>query len=372
MAVPLLDLSAQYNPIGNEIEAAVLQVLRSQNYILGPKVEELEKACADYCGVPHAVGVSSGSDALLMALMALRIGAGDEVITTPFSFFATAGAVDRVGAKTVFVDIDPATFNIDPAAIEAAITPKTKAIIAVHLFGQCAEMDPILEIADRHRIAVIEDAAQAIGSEYRGRRAGSMGAIGCFSFFPSKNLGGVGDGGLVTTTDKDIAARLVKLRNHGSSPKYYHTMVGGNFRLDAIQAVVLSVKLPHLDGWTAGRQANAETYRNALKDLEITGELTVPVTADGRRHIFNQFTLRIPGARDRFRKFMGERGIGTEIYYPLPLHIQECFGHLGYSAGDMPFAEKAALEAVSVPIFPELTAAQIDEVVAAIREFFGR
>jgi dTDP-4-amino-4,6-dideoxygalactose transaminase len=372
MAVPLLDLNAQYAGIGDQIEAAVLGVLRSQGFILGPVVDAFEAACAPYCGTPHALGVSSGTDALLLALMALGIGPGDEVVTTPFSFFATAGCIHRAGAKPVFVDIEPGTFNMDPSLVERAITPRTRAIMPVHLFGQCADMDPILEVSARHDLAVIEDAAQAIGSEYRGRRAGSMGDVGCFSFFPSKNLGGAGDGGLVTCRDADLADRMAKMRNHGARPKYFHALVGGNFRLDAIQAAVLGVKLPHLDSWTAARQGNAAAYRELLAEPAGNGRLGLPVEAAGRRHIWNQFTVRVPGGRrDALQAFLKARGIGTEVYYPRPLHLQECFSYLGHFAGDFPQAEKAADEALSIPVYPELGHEDLDEVASGIRAFFG-
>ena len=366
MAVPLLDLAAQYNQVGAEIEAAVIDALRSQKYILGPRLAELEAACAKYCETPFALGVSSGSDALILALMALDIGPGDEVITTPFSFFATAGAVHRVGAVPVFADIEAGTFNLDPAAIEAVITSNTKAIIVVHLFGQCADMDPIMEIASRHGIHVIEDAAQAIGARYRGQAAGSIGTVGCFSFFPSKNLGGAGDGGLVTSKDLAIHERMKKLRNHGSSPKYYHQLVGGNFRLDELQAAILLVKLRHLDSWTAARQAHAAAYRTLLKPAVDSGKIILPVEAPERRHIWNQFTIRAPGQRDAIVARLRAADIGTEVYYPRCLHLQECFAYLGAGGGDFPVAEKAALEVFSIPVFPELTHAQMVEVAQAI------
>ncbi len=371
MAVPLLDLRLQYEGLRDELEAAVLDVLRSQHFILGPRVEAFERACAGYCGVPHALGVSSGTDALLLALMALGIGPGDEVITSSFSFFATAGCVHRVGARPVFVDIEPGSFNLDPAAIEARITPRTKAILPVHLFGQVAELDPILDLARRRGLFVIEDAAQAIGAELGGRRAGSLGDVGCFSFFPSKNLGGAGDGGLVTTRDPALHERMRRLRNHGAQPKYFHQFVGGNFRLDAIQAAVLAVKLPHLDAWTAARQRNAATYRGLLADLAATGRIGLPVEGPWRRHIWNQFTIRFPGTRDAVAKHLAGLGIGTEVYYPRPLHLQECFAYLGLAAGAQPESERAAAEVLSVPIFPELTEAQLAEVAAGIRSFFA-
>jgi len=368
MAVPLLDLAAQNDPLRPAIDAALKAVIDSGRFILGPEVGALEEACASYCGAPHALGVSSGTDALVLALMGLDVGPGDEVITTPFTFFATGGAIARVGATPVFVDIDPDTFNLDPAAVAAAITPRTRAIMPVHLFGQCADMDPLLALAERHGLAIVEDAAQAIGAEHQGRRAGSMGAVGCFSFFPSKNLGGFGDGGLVSVTDQALFDKLKKLRNHGAAPKYYHALIGGNFRLDTLQAAVVGVKLPHLDGWTAARQANAAWYKAALAEDEAAGRLRLPVEAPGRRHIWNQFTIRIPGGRrDAVKAALDAHGVGCEIYYPLPLHRQACFAHLGYAEGSLPQAEAAAREVLSIPIYPELSEAQRAAVVAALR-----
>lgn len=361
MKVPLLDLSAQHEPLRQDIMAAVARVLESNVFILGEEVDRFEEAIARYCGCAHAIGVSSGTDALVVALMALDIGAGDQVITTPYSFFATAGAIVRLGAEPVFVDIDPATYNIDPKLIESAITPRTRAIVPVHLFGQCAEMDPILAVAERHGLAVIEDAAQAIGSQYRDeRRAASMGTLGCLSFFPSKNLGALGDAGMVLTNDPNLAEKVRILRAHGSKPKYYHKMVGGNFRIDSLQAAVLSVKLPHLDRWTAMRQANAARYVHLLNVTGIAERhrFLPPAAAYAHRglpnfHIYNQFVLRVPD-RDRVREFLGRRGIGTEIYYPVPLHLQQCFSSLGYAPGSLPAAEKAAMETLALPVYPEL------------------
>ena len=367
MAVPLLDLDAHYAPIRADVDAAIKGVLDSKRFILGPVVESFEAQCATYCGASFALGVSSGTDALLIALMAADVGPGDEVITTPFTFFATGGCVSRVGATPVFVDIDPETFNIDPLKIEAAITPRTRAIVPVHLFGQCADMDPILALAAAHGLTVVEDAAQAIGAEYKGRRAGSMGRFGCFSFFPSKNLGGVGDAGLVTTNDEALYSKMKKLRNHGSAPKYYHAFVGGNFRLDALQAAVLAVKLPLLDRWTEARQENAARYRVLLEDLVSGGSVTLPVEAPERRHIWNQFTLRIAGGRrDALRAFLAEHGVGAEVYYPLPLHRQECFAPVA-SGLSLPVSERASAEVISVPIYPELSDAQLVEVSEKIR-----
>ena len=361
MGVPLLDLKAQHATIAEEVMAAIGRVGVDQGFILGPEVAACESEIAAYCGARHGIGMSSGTDALLAALMALDIKPGDEVITSPFTFFATAGAIARLGATPVFVDIDPASFNIDPAGIERAITPRSRAIIPVHLYGQCADMDPILDLAARHGLAVVEDAAQAIGANYKGRPAGSMGNMACFSFFPSKNLGAFGDGGMVVTSDDRLAERLRVLRAHGSKPKYFHSMVGGNFRLDALQAAVVRVKLPHLAAWTEARHRNAECYGRLLADLP---GVTLP-RARFERHVFNQYVIRVSG-RDRVQAVLKERGIGTEIYYPLPLHRQECFASLGYSAGSLPQAEQAANEVLALPIYPELREAQIAEVVAAI------
>lgn len=361
MGVPLLDLKAQYATLRNELNEALLRVAESQHFILGPEVEALEREVAEYSRCKHGIGVSSGTDAILVALMALGIGPGDEVITTPFTFFATGGCVSRVGAKPVFVDIEPQTFNIDPALIEAAITPRTKAIIPVHLYGQMAEMDAIMAIATRHHLAVIEDAAQAIGAEYKGRRAGSIGTMGCFSFFPSKNLGGFGDGGMVVTNDDALGAKLRLLRTHGMQPKYYYKLIGGNFRLDAIQAAVLRVKLKHLDAWSEARQRNAAWYRAHLPSPSIG----LPVEAPDRRHIYNQFMIRITH-RDRVAAVLKQAGIGHEIYYPVPLHLQECFADLGYAPGSMPVSEAAALDVLALPIYPELTETALKEVAAAL------
>ncbi|MDQ5852103.1 MAG: DegT/DnrJ/EryC1/StrS family aminotransferase [Chloroflexota bacterium] len=383
-AVPLLDLKAQYAAIRDEIQAALNRVVESQHFILGPEVEALEQEIADYCRCAYGIGVSSGTDALLACLMAIDLKPGDEVITTPYTFFATAGAVARLGARPVFVDIDPATYNLAPAAIERAITHRTRAIIPVHLYGQMAEMDPIMEVARRHDLYVIEDAAQAIGAEYRGRRAGSIGHFGCFSFFPSKNLGGFGDGGMVTTNDPDLADRIKLLRNHGYRPKYHNKVVGGNFRLDAIQAAVLRVKLKYLDSWTEARQRNAATYRRlfieaglavptgSLPDnLESTHQIVLPWESEHGRHIYNQFVIRV-GRRDALLAHLKERQIGCEIYYPVPMHLQECFAELPYRTGDFPIAERAAAETLALPIYPELTEEMQTIVVGAIADFYGR
>lgn len=366
--VPLLDLKAQYATIKDEVRQAVDRVIESQYFILGPEVVALEQEVAAYSQCKFGIGVSSGTDALLVALMAVGVEAGDEVITPPYSFFATAGCVARLGAKPVFVDIDPQSYNIDPAGIEAAITAKTKAIIPVHLYGQMAEMDPIMEIAQRHNLYVIEDAAQAIGSEYNGQRAGAIGHLGCFSFFPSKNLGGFGDGGMVTANDPALAEKVRRLRNHGYRQKYFSQDVGGNFRLDAIQAAVLRVKLPHLDDWTAGRQRNAQTYRRLFAAAGLS-QIGLPAELPNRRHIYNQFVIRCPH-RDELMDFLKERKIGSEIYYPQPLHLQECFASLGYKPGDYPESERAAAETLALPIYPELTEAMQEIVANTIAEFY--
>ncbi|MBN2199343.1 MAG: DegT/DnrJ/EryC1/StrS family aminotransferase [Candidatus Aminicenantes bacterium] len=376
MNVPLLDLRAQYASIRDEIRTAVDEVLESQYFILGPKVEELERAVAAYTGARFAVGVSSGTDALLASLMALDVGPGDEAVTTPFTFFSTAGAVSRLGARPVFVDIDPASFNMNPARLEKALTPKTKAVIPVHLFGQCADMDPILEVCRRRGVPVVEDAAQSIGADYKGRRAGAMGALGIFSFFPSKNLGAFGDGGMVVTSDAGLAERVRMLRTHGEHQRYFHREVGGNFRLDALQAAVLLVKLGHLDDWSAGRLRNARYYSGKLEESGLTAEglITTPTMlyekGGGRNHhIFNQYTLRVR-KRDGLKAFLQERGVMTAVYYPVPLHLQECYKDLGYKKGDFPESEKAAGEVLSLPVYPELMDGQRDFVVAAITEFY--
>ena len=377
MGVPLLDLKAQHEPLHKEVMAAIEQTFRSQAFILGSEVSKLEERVASYCQTSHGIGVSSGTDALLIALMAIGVGPGDEVITTPYSFFATAGAVARLGAKPVLVDIDPKTYNIDPAKIGNAITSHTKAIIPVHLYGQCADMGPILDLAQRHNLKVIEDAAQAIGSEYRdGRRAGSMGTVGCLSFFPSKNLGCLGDGGMVVTNDNDLAERMKVLRVHGGKPKYYHKMIGGNFRLDTIQAAVLNVKLNYLDEWTSRRQGNAQRYETLFQQSGLVqkgnARLPDPVYRESgakHYHIYNQFVLRVD-KRDELMAYLKEKGIGTEIYYPVPFHLQECFRYLGHKEGDFPESERAAKETMAIPIYPELTAPQQAEVVGTIQRFY--
>ncbi len=367
MKVPLLDLKAQYAGIKDEVLSAIGEVLDSQVCILGPKVAELERQVAALSDCKFGVGVSSGTDALLAALMALEIGAGDEVITTSFTFFATAGCVSRAGATPVFVDIDPRTYNIDTQLIERAITPRTKAIIPVHLFGQMCDMDPIMEIAQQHKLYVIEDAAQAISSTYKGRKAGSIGHVGCFSFFPSKNLGGAGDGGMVVTNDADLNDRLLVMRSHGSKPKYFHKVVGGNFRLDPLQAAVLLVKLPHLRAWSDARRRNAVIY-----DKEFAGSpIGTPWINPGAFSIFNQYVIRVP-ERDALMAHLHAEQIGCEIYYPVPLHMQECFKNLGYREGDFPVSERAAREVLALPIYPELSKEQIHFVSRTILDWVSK
>ena len=368
MHVPLLDLTRQYTTIRDEIRPAMDQIIEAQSFILGDAVTALESEISEYCGGGVACGVSSGTDALIIALMAAGIGEGHEVITSPFTFFATAGAIHRVGARPVFVDIDPLTFNLDPNAIARAVTDRTRAIMPVHLFGQACDMGPILEIAAARNLIVVEDAAQAIGSEYKGRRVGMIGDYGCFSFFPSKNLGGFGDGGMTTARDPERVSRLRMLRVHGGKQRYFHDEVGGNFRLDALQAAVLSVKLRHLDSWTAARQANASVYHEAFADAENAGLLTRPVTAGtSTRHIWNQYTLRILGGRrDEVLASIQGAGVGAGVYYPLCLHEQVCFSYLGGRRGDCPHAELAADEVLSIPVFPELTDEERNRVIEVV------
>lgn len=362
--IPLLDLKAQYATIRDEIRAALDRVLDSQRFILGPEVEALEREIAAYSRCPHAVGVSSGTDALLAALMAIDLRPGDEVITSPYSFFATAGAIARLAARPVFTEIDRKTFNIDPAKIESHISSRTRAIMPVHLFGQMADMPLIMEVARRHRLYVIEDAAQAIGAEWKGQRAGSIGDLGCFSFFPSKNLGGFGDGGMVTTNNADLAERVRLLRTHGSRNKYYNEILGGNFRLDAIQAAVLRVKLKYLDRWTEGRRRNAALYREAFSN---TRSIEVPYEAPNSRHIYNQFVIRSP-RRDDLMSHLKQQGIGCEVYYPVPLHLQRCFKDLGYKTEDFPISEAASKESLALPIYPELTPEVIHRIAGSALE----
>jgi dTDP-4-amino-4,6-dideoxygalactose transaminase len=369
--VPLLDLQAQYRPLREELLAAVVRVCDSQRFIMGPEIAALEDEMARMLGIRHAIAVSSGTDALLLALMALDIKAGDEVVTTTYSFFATAGAIVRVGARPVLVDIDPATFNIDPERVRLALTPRTRAILPVHLFGLSADLDPIADLASRAGIPIVEDAAQAIGATYRSRPVGGIGAFGCFSFFPSKNLGAFGDAGLLTTNDEGLAKRARLLRTHGMEPKYYHQLVGGNFRMDGLQAAVIRVKAPHLAAWTDARRANAQRYRTLFGDAAVDDRVTLPVEPPDRRHIFNQFVIRTAD-RDGLKRHLDERGIGTEIYYPVPFHLQPCFADLGYRRGEFTHAERAAEESLALPIYGELTAAQQEAVVAAVAGFVNR
>lgn len=371
--VPLLDLQAQYETIRNEVRTAVDRVFDSQQFVLGIEVQALEEEIARYSQTKSAIGCASGSDAVLLALMSCGVGAGDEVITTPFSFFATAGAVARLGARPVFADIDERTFNLNPSLVDAALTERTKAIMPVHLYGQCAEMNPLIELSQSRGIPIIEDAAQAIGAEDHGRRAGSMGTIGCFSFYPSKNLGGAGDGGMLVTNDLDHGRRLHMLRVHGEETKYHHKLVGINSRLDSLQAAVLRVKLPHLDAWSTERQRKAQQYELMFVDAGLSEQIEVPFVRSNARHIFHQFVVRVRGGRrDALREHLRECGVGTDVYYPVPLHLQECFSYLGYKEGDLPVGETAAKETLALPVYPELTDEQQDYVVSKVAEFFRR
>jgi dTDP-4-amino-4,6-dideoxygalactose transaminase len=370
MSIPLLDLHAQNGPLRAETLAAIARVCDSQRFIMGPEIDALERELAALLGIEHAISVSSGTDAVLLALMALGITAGDEVVTTTYSFFATAGAIVRLGARPVLVDIDPVTFNIDPEQAVAAMTPRTRAILPVHLFGLSADLDPILRHAERKGIPVIEDAAQAIGATYESRPVGGFGAFGCFSFFPSKNLGAFGDAGLLTTNDGALAKRARLLRTHGMEPKYYHQLVGGNFRMDALQAAVLRVKAPHLAGWTRARRENAARYRALFRAAGLEGMVTLPAEPPGRSHIYNQFVIRTAD-RDGLKRHLDELGIGNEIYYPVPFHLQSCFADLGYARGRFPHAERAAADSLAIPIYAELTMAQQETVVGAIGGFLS-
>jgi dTDP-4-amino-4,6-dideoxygalactose transaminase len=370
MKIPLLDLTAQYQSIRWEVRTAIDRVCESQIFILGPEVSAFEHEIASFCGAEHAVGVSSGTDALLVALMAAGVGPGDEVITSPFTFFATAGVIARLGAKPVFVDIETESFNLDPDEIESQVTDRTKAILPVHLFGRCAAMEPIMAIAKKHGLVVIEDAAQSIGAkDHHGQSAGTIGDMGCFSFFPSKNLGAFGDGGMVVTSNPKLADALRVLRVHGGKPKYYHKQIGGNFRLDALQAAVLRVKLRYLQLWTAGRRQNAVRYRQLLADAGLSRQVVAPADVPG--HIYNQFVIRCAD-RDHLQAFLREQSIETEIYYPVPLHRQECFAALGYRHGQFPRAEAAAEEVLALPIYPELSEEQQRYVVDRLCEYYGR
>jgi dTDP-4-amino-4,6-dideoxygalactose transaminase len=386
MHVPLLDLKPQYASLKSEALAAIERVCASQHFILGPEVTQLEKDIAAYSHCKFGIGVSSGTDALLLALMALDIGAGHEVITTPYTFFATAGTIARTGARPSFCDIDPVTFNLDPKAVETFLTRDCevrngalvnratggilKALMPVHLYGQVTDLEPLVALAHRHGLKVIEDAAQAIGAaDALGHRAGSLGDIGCLSFFPTKNLGAFGDAGMCVTQDAQLAERMTVLRVHGGKPKYYHSLIGGNFRIDELQAAVLNVKLPHLDAWTAARQRNAAFYDGAFAKARLGGAVRTPRAVTGGRHIYNQYVIRVQD-RDRLRQQLGERSVGTEIYYPVPLHLQQCFAYLGHRVGDFPHAEAAALETVALPIYPELIPEQLQYVVDSIARFY--
>ncbi len=368
--VPLLDLQAQYRPLRDELLAAVTRVCDSQRCILGDEVVALEHELADYLGVAHAVGMSSGTDALLAALMALGVGPGDEVVTPTFSFFASAGAVSRLGATPVFVDIDPLTFNVDVAAVARALSPRTKAIMPVHLYGQAADMAAVVALSQERGVPIVEDAAQAIGAREGRRAVGGFGQAGCFSFYPTKNLGAFGDGGLVTTMDGALADRLRLLRDHGQQPKYHHAIIGGNFRLDAIQAAVLRVKLPHLQAWTEARRRNAARYRALFADAGVLESVTLPYERPDAYHVYNQFVVQVP-RRDELRAFLTARGISTEIYYPVPFHRQACFAHLPSSAGPFPHADAAAARVLALPIYGELHDGQLQQVVQAIAAFLG-
>lgn len=374
MAVPLFDIKPQNNALATELQAAFARVLASGQFILGPEVQNFERQCAEYLGVKHALGISSGTDAILLALMALGIGPGDEVICPSFTFFATAGCVTRTGAKPVFCDVHADSFNLDVADVARRITPRTKAIMPVHLYGQAADMAALNELARKHGIKVIEDACQAVGATQGGKHVGSLSDFGAFSFFPTKNLGAFGDAGLLTTNDDALAQRATLLRNHGAHPKYYHQFVGGNFRLDAVQAALLAVKLPLLDGFARKRTANAARYTEHFAKLpDVGSRLILPTAQPGNGHTWNQYTLRLPGAgrREALREWLAARQIGTEIYYPVPLHAQACFAALGQTDADLPVSARLAGEVLSIPIFPELTAAQQDEVIAAVSGFMA-
>jgi dTDP-4-amino-4,6-dideoxygalactose transaminase len=371
--VPLIDLVAQHRQIESEVADAVNRVFSEQRFILGDEVAELECDLAEYCDSREAIGCASGTDALLLALMALDIGPGDEVITSPYTFFATGSSIYRLGASPVFCDIDPVSFNLDPQAVEAVVTSRTRAILPVHIFGQCAEMEPLWRIAGQAGLPIVEDACQAIGAEYQNRRAGVLGTMGCFSFFPTKNLGGAGDGGLITTDDPTLAARIRRLRVHGEAGQYDHVEVGLNSRLDALQAAVLRVKLRHLDQWTAARQRNARRYELLFEEYGLLDAVVLPATQHDRRHVYNQYCVRIGGGeRDKVLAGLRARQIGCNIYYPKPLHLQKCFADLGYEPGSLPLAEQAARETLALPIYPELTEENQERVVRGIAETLGR
>ncbi|MHB8902877.1 MAG: DegT/DnrJ/EryC1/StrS family aminotransferase [Thermoguttaceae bacterium] len=371
-SVPLLDLKRQHDPLQGQFVEALANICRTGQFCLGPDVKQLEESVAKYSGAKHAIGCASGSDALLLAMMALDLGPGDEVIVPSFTFFATASAVARLGATPVFADIEPVTFNIDPADVQHKITSKTKAIIPVHLYGQCAEMDVLLNMAEAARIVVVEDAAQAIGAEFDGRRAGSMGQLGCLSFYPTKNLGGAGDSGMVTSNDDALADKIRLLRVHGMEPRYYHGLMGVNSRMDAFQAAILNVKLPYLDGWTRMRSEIAQLYTDMFIEAGLDRFLTLPRALPHRRHVWNQYVIRVPeGRRDDVRTYLNEANIGAEVYYPLGLHEQECFGYLGYSRGDLPETDRATAEVLALPIFPRMTAVEQAAVVGRIAQYYA-
>jgi dTDP-4-amino-4,6-dideoxygalactose transaminase len=369
MKVPLIDLSGQHQALRTDLLGALARVIDSQQFVLGSEVASLEEEIARYSTTKFAIGCASGSDALLLALMALDIKAGDEVITAPFTFFATGSAIARVGAHPRFIDIDPRTYNINVDLVEAAITNRTRAIVPVHMYGQCADMDKLLDIAGRYNLSIVEDAAQAIGATDRGRRAGSMGQLGCFSFYPTKNLGGAGDAGMVVTSDESLAARVRKLRVHGGATEYQHDEVGLNSRLDAIQAAILSVKLKHLDEWSDARRSKAAIYDELLNEAALDGKFVLPYVRPQARHIFHQYVIRAPGYRDELIQHLSQHGVGNKVYYPVPLHLQPCFDYLNYRQGDFPEAERASLETLALPCFPELTEQQQHYVAEVLAKF---
>ena len=372
MSIPLIDLQAQYATIRDEVRASIDRVLDSQQFVLSGEVQALEAEIARYSDTQFAIGCASGSDALLLALMSCGVGEGDEVITTPFSFFATASSIARLGARPVFADIDEHTYNLDPARVEARITKKTKAIVPVHIYGQCADMDPLIALGRQHGLAVVEDAAQAIGAEDKRRRAGSIGTIGCFSFYPSKNLGGAGDGGMLVTNDLEHARRLQVLRVHGEEKKYHHQVMGINSRLDALQAVVLRVKLPYLESWTRERQRRAQQYEIMFADAGLTGKIEAPFVRRDGRHVFHQYVVRVAdGKRNSVREHLRAHGIMADVYYPVPLHLQECFAYLGYQESDFPVSEAASRDTLALPVYPELTDQQQDFVVSKLAGFLA-
>jgi dTDP-4-amino-4,6-dideoxygalactose transaminase len=370
--IPLIDLVAQYEAMAGEIREAVERVFATQRFVLGDEVTHFEQEVARFCDADYALGCASGTDALLLALLALDIGPGDEVITSPYTFFATVSSIVRAGATPIFADIDPHTYNIDPAGVEAVISPRTRAIMPVHLFGQCADMQPLWRLSVRHNLAIVEDAAQAIGATYAGRNAGVLGTLGCFSFFPTKNLGGAGDGGLITSDEADLIARLRRLRVHGDAGQYQHVEVGINSRLDALQAAVLAVKLQHLPQWTRARQENAVRYADLIAEYDLSERLEIPLTAPECEHVYNQYVVRVrDGQRDAVLAGLRAREVGCAVYYPTPLHLQPCFANLSYREGDLPEAERASMETVALPIFPELGAARQESVVRAVAETLG-